>query len=115
MAKKKPIRRDLTLWKGQTYSQNIWFTYETTKQPIPLDGITAKAEIRPSYNSKVLIATLICTVYANEGKVNLALDAETTAAIAPGIYAWDLKMTDQSGQVAYYIEGKFIVDGRVTE
>lgn len=111
----KPVRRDLTLYKGQTYSQNIYFKYKATKEPIPLDGITAKAKVRPSNNSNILIAELVCTVYAAEGKVNLSLTDEVTALIPDGIFAWDLKMTDESGNVAYYIKGKFLVDGRVTE
>lgn len=111
----KPVRRDLTLYKGQTYSQNIYFKYKQTHDPIPLDGITAKAKIRPSNNSTILIAEFDCTVYASEGKVNLSLDTGTTALIPDGIYAWDLKMTDESGNVAYYVKGKVIVDGRVTE
>lgn len=111
----KPVRRDLHCYKGQTYSQNIYFKYKTTKEPIPLDGITARAQIRPSDNSKILIAEFACTVYAAEGKVNLSLDDATTALIPDGIYAWDLKMTDESGNVAYYVKGQYLVDGRVTE
>lgn len=109
-----PVRHDLTLYKGQTYSQNIYFEYEDSGDPIPLDGITAKAQVRPSLNSQKLTAEMLCTVYAEEGKVNLALDPEITAAIPNGFYAWDLKMTDEHGDVAYYIVGKFIVGGRVT-
>ena len=110
-----PVEHDLTLYKGQTYSQNITFKYKATGQPIPLDGITAAAQIRPEPNSAQLIAAMACTVYPSEGLVNLALDTEITAAIIPGCYAWDLKLTDGSGKIAYYIEGKFIVRGRVTE
>lgn len=110
-----PIRHDLTCYKGQTYSQNIRFTYKSTGEPIPLDGITAKAQIRPSQNSAILTEDLTCVVYPSEGKVSLSLTQEQTASIPKGFYAWDLKMTDASGDVAYYIEGKFIVTGRVTE
>ena len=110
-----PIRHDLTCYKGQTYSQNIYFRYKETHQPIPLDGISAEAQIRPSQNSPILTADLICTVYASEGKVNLSLPPETTAEIPNGFYEWDLKMTDESGDVAYYVKGKYVVTGRVTE
>lgn len=110
----KPIKHDLTLYKGQTYCQNIYFEYDDGT-PIPLDGITARSQVRQFKNSKRLNAEFVCTVYGSEGKVNLWLDPEITAVIPVGKYAWDLKMTDESGNVAYYIEGDFIVDGRVTE
>ena len=110
----QPIRQDLTCYKGQTYSQNIYFQYKATHQPIPLDGITGKSQIRPSDNSQTLTAEFTITIYAEEGKVNLSLDAETTAAIAPGSYAYDLKFTDSSDRIGYWIKGQFIVNGRVT-
>lgn len=111
----KPIRQDLYCYKGQTYSQNIYFTYRATKTIKPLTGITAEAEVRPSPNSTTLTATLTCSVYANEGRINLAMDATTTAGLNPGTYAWDLKATNADQEVEYYLCGKFIVDGRVTE
>ena len=108
-----PIRHDLTLYKGQTYNQNIRFK-AADGQPIPLDGITAKAQVRPSLNSQKLTVEMNCTVYPSEGKVNLSLDPVVTAALEPDIYAWDLKMTDENDNVAYYVKGQFIVSGRVT-
>ena len=38
-----------------------------------------------------------------------------TANLTPGVNLWDLKLTDEAGNVAYYICGKFVVEGRITE
>ena len=109
-----PPRHDLTLYKGQSFSQPIVFKYKKTKEPVPLTGITAKAEIRPSFNSEILIAEFDIAMTPAEGRVVLSLDPETSASIADGFYEWDLKMTDENDDVAYYVRGQFIVTGRVT-
>ena len=110
-----PVKHTLNCYKGQTFSQGIYFKSQTTGDPIPLDGITAKAQIRPTENSTCLIAEFTATVFPEDGKVSLELDAEDTANLTPGVNLWDLKLTDEAGNVAYYICGKFIVEGRITE
>ena len=109
------IKRDLCMYKGQTYSQNIRFKNKTTKEPISLDGIVAKAQIRPKLNTARLIAELICTVYPDEGKINLALDPDVTGKMKSGSYFWDMQLTDaDTGKIGYMLQGKFVVTGRVT-
>lgn len=109
----QPIVVDLTCYKGQSFSQNMYF--KKNGVVFPLDGMTAKSQIRPSDNSETLIAEFICTITAEEGKLNISLDHETTAALRPGFYVWDLKTTSGWDTVRYWIRGKFIVSGRVTE
>ena len=109
----EPVRQDLTCYKGQTYNQNFYFKHD--KQPIDLTGCTARAQIRPAPNHETLTAEFTVSVSGEEGKVSLALSDTVTAAIIPGVYAWDLKMTEADGTVRYRIAGKFIVSGRVTE
>ncbi len=109
-----PIRKDLTLYKGQTYDQNIYFANKKTHDPLDLEGLTAKAQVRPSLNSPTLTVEMYCTVFGDEGKVNMALDADETAPLIPGFYEWDLQMTDSWDRVIYSIQGKFIITGRVT-
>ena len=111
---KKPIRYDLVIYKGQTYDQNIRFVHKDTGDPVLLDGVTAKAQIRPSQNSPKLTAQIATTVYPDEGKINILLDADTTEAMAPGFYEWDLRTEDVNDIVKYFFAGKVIVTGRVT-
>ena len=107
---------DIVIKHGETYCQDAVFRDKKTKEPLDLTGITAKAQVRPSEGSATLIADLICDVYPEEGRVQLSLPDTVTAAIDPGFYTWDLKMTDTaSGMIAYDIEGKFIVKGSTTK
>lgn len=110
-----PVKHTLNCYKGQTFSQGIYFKSQTTGDPIQLDGITAKAQIRPAENAACLVAEFAATVIPEDGKVSLDLAAEETAALTSGVNLWDLKLTDEAGNVAYYICGKFIVEGRITE
>ena len=109
----KPVYHDLYCYKGQTYEQNLYF--KQNKQPIDLTGITFRSQIRPAENSPVLVAEFDVVTDAEIGKVSLNLTAEQTSAIRDSAYFWDLKATDESDIVKYWVRGKFIVSGRVTE
>jgi hypothetical protein len=47
------------------------------------------------------------------GRINITIDAATTAAITAGRYAYDLVL-DSGAEVTRILEGKFIVTGAVT-
>ena len=108
----KPVRNDLQCYKGQTFIQPILF--ERSKHPWPLSGLAAKAQIRPSENSTKLIAEMTATVYDADGLIELYLNSGQTAAIEPGFYTWDLKTTNEHGDVIPWLYGQFIVTGRTT-
>ena len=108
-----PKKIDLNCSKGQTWSRNVYITENDA--PVDLTGCTAAAEVRPAPNSNELTKTVTCTIDGAEGKITLSLSASDTAAIIPGNYAYDLKVTDGGGDVTYYIYGIFAVKGRVTE
>ena len=108
----KPAEHTLYCYKGQTYSQSGYF--KENGRPIDLTGLTARSQIRPLENDEELIAAFDVSIVGSEGKFTLRLSDEVTAEICPGKYFWDLRMEDQQGEVAYYVRGKFIVNGRVT-
>ena len=108
-----PVTQNLYCYKGQTYQQHFYFK-DTKKAPIDLSGLTAKAQIRPAENSETLTAELHAVVFGPEGKISLGLNDAETAALLPGVYMWDLKVSGDD-RVRYWLRGKFIVSGRVTE
>ena len=108
----KPKEHDLICYKGETFKQPIIF--KSNGEPLPLTGMTAKSQVRKRDNDANLVAEFTCTITANEGRVDISLSSATTGALEPDHYVWDLKLTDGNDEVAYYIRGKFIVDGRVT-
>ena len=110
----RPVKQDLYCYRGQTFNQNFYFTQ--SEEPLSLGGMTAKAQIRPTENSKTLTAEFECAIFAEEGKLNLYLSSDVTSEIKSGNYVWDLKITNSARNVVdYWIAGKFVVSGRVTE
>ena len=122
MATRLPVRYDLSCYKGQSYCQPLYFKQKQTDPQTgkeilvtyPLTGWVAKAEIRPSENSPVLTAEMVVNVTEADGLISLALTDEQTAQIPMGVYHWDI-YTVHNGKKQYWIKGKFIVTGRVTE
>lgn len=107
-----PKEQDLYCYSGQTWSQTI--TFKRSGEPIDLSGSTAKAQVRPVENSQTLSAEMTCVVLGSAGKIMLGLSSEQSSRLRPGNYRYDLKVTNGT-DVQYYICGKFIVKGRVTE
>lgn len=107
----KPVRYDLEIYKGATFSRAFTFKNRATKQPIDLTGYTPKAQIRPAENSAILSKEFVLTI--SGGTVTMQLSASDTAELAPGVQAWDLKLSD-NGNVTYWIRGKVLITGRVT-
>lgn len=107
-----PVEKDLYCYRGQTYEQN--FRFKSNGTPIDLTGAIARAQVKPTENTKALIAEFDVTVTGDEGKITLALSNEITEGLRPGTYRYDLKVVGNE-RVKYWICGKFIVSGRVTE
>lgn len=107
---------DIIVKRGESYVQDALFRDKTTKDPLDLSGIKAYAEVRPSEESETLTAEIYCDVFPADGIIHMTLSKDKTAEIDPGFYTWDMKLTDEvTGNVAYEIEGNFIVKGRTTE
>lgn len=108
-----PVYHDLYCYRGQTFRQSLYF--KENGSPIDLTGNTFKAEVRPMENSPILTAEMNVTLWAKDGTVVLMIPAEVTATFQKGFGYWDLKATDEHGDVQYWIKGKFIVNGRITQ
>lgn len=106
-------RVDLTIYKGQAWKKDAWFKEDG--EIMDLTGVTARAQIRPKENSVDLIAEITCEIDPAEGHLSMTLPASLTAAIAPGLYYWDLKLTDVDELPDYPIYGRVRIIGRVTE
>ena len=108
-----PKKHDLFCYCGESWKKSLYF--EIGEQKLDLSGMTAKAQVRPTENSSNLTTEINCTTYPDEGKVVLELPSSETSKITSGTYCYDVKMTDNFGNVTYYIYGNFIVKGRVTK
>jgi hypothetical protein len=109
-------RYDIIIKRGETYCQDAVFRDKVTKEPLDLTGLKASAEVRPSEESDTLIGVIYCDVFPEDGYMQLSMPKNKTAEIEPGFYTWDMKMKDEeTGNIAYEIEGNFIVKGRTTK
>ena len=72
----------------------------------PFVGATTTTVVASTANGRMVLTELT-------GRINITIDAATTAAIAAGRYAYDLVL-DSGAEVTRILEGKFIVTGAVT-
>ena len=102
----------------QATTFNFQFQIKNDSTPWDLTGYTGVMTVRPfvgATTTTVVASTangrMVLTVLT--GRINVTLDAATTAAIAAGRYAYDLVL-DSGSSVTRILEGKFIVTGAVT-
>ena len=84
-----------------------------------LTGYTARAQIRPSKCSGVIVAEMTTpasgiVIDPLTGKFTLSLSAPTTAAIAPGQYMYDLEATAPGSSVTRVCGGAVSFSAEVT-
>lgn len=103
-----PASHGLVLTQGDTL-QVTWTLCSDAAGTTPIDitGRTYALKVKNSAGSTVLTAT--CTVpTGTDGRVVCTASAATTAAVAAGVYSYDLEETS-SGVVATIVAGPFTV------
>lgn len=111
-------RYNMVCDQGSTFS--LSFTIQTDGVPWVLNNYTAKMQVRSFLSSETVIVELSTangriTYGPDAGKVNLLINAETTAAFPIGRHTYDLEFTAVAGgAVQKVLSGKFIVRGEVT-
>jgi hypothetical protein len=102
----------------QATTFNFQFQILNDSTPWNLTGYTGTMTVRPfvGASTTTVVASTAngrMVLTALTGRINVTLDAATTAAIAAGRYAYDLVL-DSGSSVTRILEGKFIVTGAVT-
>ncbi len=102
----------------QATTFNFQFQIKNDSTPWDLTGYTGTMTVRPfvGANTTTVVASTAngrMVLTALTGRINVTLDATTTAAIAAGRYSYDLVL-DSGSSVTRILEGKFIVTGAVT-
>ena len=116
MAIQRPVEHNLYTKMGGTFAFD--FSITVNGEPYSLSEQEVQAQVRPFKNSPTLIAEMNTFVNSETGLISLSLTAEETVAINPGTYWYDVALVDRRSEVPtvdYWLEGKFIVNGRVTE
>ena len=104
-------KQDFKVKRGETFSKDIYF--KSDNEPFDLTGYTVKSQIRPSVESKELIAEIECTIH-EQGIVHMELSKEQTYNIPAGTYFYDLCLSKNEVNT-YYLQGRFILVKYITE
>ena len=118
MSKCKKTPFDFTVFQGDDYAFSVFY-----KNPagvaIDLTGYDAKMQARAEYDSDEVAIDLSIgdglTVTANLGKIRVLIPNEATAAMAPGIYVYDLEITDPADLKKKLVFGKITILAEVTK
>jgi hypothetical protein len=104
--------------QGATFKRELTWT-DSSNTAINLTSYTARMHVRTNVTSNTTLVTLTTengriSLGGANGKVNLTIDAETTANIASGLYVYDLEVVSSGNEVTRLIEGNFKVTAEVT-
>jgi hypothetical protein len=108
---------ELYMDQGADFRNVINLTDDIVNVPINMTGYTVTSQMRRSYYSSNVTATITCTVSdAVNGEVTLYLSANETANIKAGRYLFDVKTVSPAPDalVNRVLEGIITVTPRVT-
>jgi len=102
----------------QATTFNFQFQIKNDSTPWNLTGYTGVMTVRPfvGAQTETVVASTAngrMVLTALTGRINITIDAATTAAISAGRYSYDLVL-DSGSSITRILEGKFVVTGAVT-
>jgi len=107
---------ELFMDQGTDFSVTVQMNSEDNNLAQNLSGYIVTSQMRKSYLSQNITASLICTIpQANSGEIFVELDAANTANIPAGTYFFDVKVYDTvAGLKSRLIEGIMFVTPSIT-
>ena len=106
---------NLVIDQGSDFAIDLTITEEGVAKN--LTGYSGRAQIRSTHTSSSVSASFNCSIVglATAGVMKLALSAATTAAMAPGVYVYDLEIyTANDAVVKRLLEGTVTLSPEVT-
>ena len=109
------IIEGLTIYQGSTFQFPFTLMASGTTESIDLTGCSARSQLRQNYGTPVLVEFTISSSYASDGKMELDLTKEQTAALtAPSYVLMDVVL--MSGATETRIcQGKVAISPSVTK
>jgi hypothetical protein len=111
---------NITCNQGATFSRTLTWR-DAAKKAIDITGYTARMQVRSTADSAIVVIELTTdngridtSTSPLLGQVSLSIAAVDTAALAPGLYVYDLELVSPAGDVNRIIEGNFVVKAEVT-
>lgn len=114
----KPIKRNLTVYQGASFTDQVFWKTGDPVQPVDMTGATARMQIRKTVKSTEVLFELTTensrVTLGPEGSILLSIDPETTAGFDWGSGVYDLEIRFANGFVRRFMEGTVIVSAEVT-
>lgn len=103
--------------QGSTFYKTI--TYKIDDVPVDLTGYSSRLQVRQTHYASSTLLDLSSpddgmTVGGSAGTIDILISPDTTAALSPGNWVYDLEIESSGGIVSRIIEGSFIVSPEVT-
>lgn len=109
--------------QGATFTREIQWTTETApgsciQAPVNLTNYTARMQVRKKAGSPLIIELSTSngriTITPLTGTLSLLITSADTNLLTPGLYLYDLELTNSAGFVLRFISGAFEVTGQIT-
>lgn len=105
--------------QGSMFNPTIFIVEDCSGDPVDLTGCTVKMQVRPAPGSSTLILTISTlagnvTIDGPRGAIAINVPASVTATLVPGLYVYDMDLTESGGGISRLIEGKFEITPEVT-
>ena len=104
---------NLFIDQGTDFSITVDVT-DAAGTALNLTGYSAAAQIRKTYASSAISATITTSIAAETGQVTLSLTDTETTNLEAGRYVYDLNINSSSGQKTRVVEGQATVTPGVT-
>jgi hypothetical protein len=107
-------KRKLRIRRGDTYTHSV-VEYEVDGSYSNITGNTFLIQMRSDSESSVVVATFTTTILiALQGSWQFSLTATQTAALALGVYYYDVQRTYPDGSIHTRFEGEAEVEADVS-
>ena len=109
---------NFTCEQGAIFEVNMTSKEDDQVTPITNVGSTAKMQVRNAAGALIIELSTVngrIVLGGKNGKIKLTISGDDTAALVPGSYVYDLKLTSGANQPVRILQGRFIVSAEVTQ
>jgi hypothetical protein len=101
--------------QGADFSTTVTIN-DSAGSPLNLTAHTASAQLRKTYTSSIHVNfTSTFDSDRTTGKITIAMNNTLTSSLSPGIYVYDLIITDGVSVITRVVEGSVTVSPSVTK
>ncbi len=107
------VYANLTVDQGSFFLSTVSVA-DVDNNAIDLTNYTYRGQARRTYNSSTAYDFIVTSPIPSNGELNLQLGSETTSAMKPGRYVYDVEIIAANNAVTRVLEGQLEITPRVT-